>query len=114
VTVISPAHHSSPTTVPDTAADHGAPFRELLVSQRAACLEEIGQLTAALLQNGLDTVTLARRGSLESTLEQVHRALERLDAGSYGRCVHCGTTIPAERLELRPHAAGCVSCSATR
>jgi DnaK suppressor protein len=86
----------------------------MLTTQRSACLEEIGQLTDALLQNGLDTVTLARRGSLENTLEQVHRALERIDAGSYGRCVDCGTAIPVERLELRPHAAGCVSCSAAR
>ena len=110
MSVVSPAQNPLPTP----ADNSWAPFQEMLRTHRQACLEEIRELTDALLQNGLDTVTLARRGSLEDTLEQVSRALERIDAGTYGRCVHCGTAIPVERLELRPHAAGCVACSATR
>jgi RNA polymerase-binding transcription factor DksA len=110
MSVVSPAQNLSPTAAPDS----WAPFQEMLRAQRSACLEEIRELTDALPQNGLDPVMLARQESLENTLEQVHRALERIDAGTYGSCVHCGTAIPVERLELRPHAAGCVSCSAAR
>lgn len=42
--------------------------------------------------------------------EQVVEALARLDAGTYGRCVDCGTDLPDERLEARPEAARCVNC----
>ncbi len=106
--VVGAALKSSTAIVPESAK----PFREMLLTQRSAHLEEVRQLSEALLQNGLDTVTRARRGSLERTLEQVDQALGRLDDGTYGTCVHCGVAIPVERLELRPHAAGCVACSA--
>jgi DnaK suppressor protein len=39
---------------------------------------------------------------------QVVAALQRLEDGSYGRCVDCGKEIPAARLEVRPEAARCV------
>lgn len=39
---------------------------------------------------------------------EVVAALQRLDAGTYGRCVDCGREIPAARLEARPEAARCV------
>lgn len=42
--------------------------------------------------------------------ERIQRALERLDAGSYGRCVDCATRLPDERLEAKPDAERCVPC----
>jgi DnaK suppressor protein len=45
-------------------------------------------------------------------LGQIDTALRRLDDGSYGRCVRCGTAIPAERLAARPTAVSCVGCAA--
>lgn len=44
--------------------------------------------------------------------EQVRAALHRIEEGSFGTCVDCGTTLPDERLEARPEAARCVSCQA--
>lgn len=41
---------------------------------------------------------------------EVTAALERIETGSYGRCVDCGEPLPDERLEARPEAARCVSC----
>lgn len=41
--------------------------------------------------------------------EQVRGALDRIDAGTYGRCVDCGQELPPERLEARPEAARCVA-----
>ncbi len=35
-------------------------------------------------------------------------ALERVAAGSYGRCEVCGQAIPAARLEVRPATTRCV------
>ncbi|HVT21762.1 MAG TPA: TraR/DksA family transcriptional regulator [Mycobacteriales bacterium] len=42
--------------------------------------------------------------------ERLSRALERVDAGSYGRCVDCGVAMPEERLEAKPDADRCVPC----
>jgi glycine/D-amino acid oxidase-like deaminating enzyme len=52
--------------------------------------------------------------TLLRTIEEIDAALERIAAGTYGRGVHCGSAIPLERLEVRPFAAGCVSCLQTR
>jgi RNA polymerase-binding transcription factor len=59
----------------------------------------------------------AERSQLLSMIEQLrahHRevvaALERFDAGSYGKCERCGETIPIERLEAIPTARLCVRC----
>lgn len=44
-------------------------------------------------------------------LDELDRALDRLEHGEYGRCESCGTTIPPERLEVRPAATTCVTCA---
>jgi len=38
-------------------------------------------------------------------------AQARVVAGEYGRCVDCGSDIPAERLAVRPMATRCVVCA---
>jgi len=43
-------------------------------------------------------------------LQQVQRALARIDAGTYGRCESCGNAIPKPRLQAFPRATLCVSC----
>ncbi len=48
----------------------------------------------------------------QNALDQIDQALERIDDGSYGRCVTCGSTIPKSRLEAIPFAAECVRCAA--
>lgn len=47
---------------------------------------------------------------LQAQQERVREALARVDAGTYGRCVDCGATLPDERLEARPEAERCVDC----
>jgi RNA polymerase-binding transcription factor DksA len=39
-------------------------------------------------------------------------ALERIDAGTYGRCEHCGADIIPERLEVIPYTRYCTPCAA--
>jgi DnaK suppressor protein len=43
-------------------------------------------------------------GTLEETLEAIDRALERIEAGTYGRDVHTGELIDERRLEILPEA----------
>jgi len=43
-------------------------------------------------------------------LDQVDRALEKIQAGTYGVCANCGKSIEAARLKALPHASLCISC----
>lgn len=58
--------------------------------------------------------TAERRSALlaqmEESLEEVDDALDRLDRGVYGNCIHCGKPIPPARLEAIPQTPYCVDC----
>jgi RNA polymerase-binding protein DksA len=62
------------------------------------------------------TVTLDREidytleENSESVLSSIDGALERISAGTYGRCVNCGEPIAEERLAAIPWATHCISC----
>lgn len=44
-------------------------------------------------------------------LRKAERALEQIDAGTYGTCESCGDAIPVERLEVLPYSTLCVECA---
>lgn len=43
-------------------------------------------------------------------LEQVEKALQRMESGDWGSCVRCGDVIGSERLEAMPAADLCIAC----
>ncbi|MFZ5966301.1 MAG: TraR/DksA C4-type zinc finger protein [Bacillota bacterium] len=43
-------------------------------------------------------------------LEEIDDALERINTGTYGKCLTCGQDIPQERLEILPTALQCMGC----
>ena len=43
-------------------------------------------------------------------LRNVRGALQRMDDGSYGTCMHCDEEISPKRLEAVPWAAYCIRC----
>jgi len=45
------------------------------------------------------------------TLSQIDSALERVAAGTYGRCVECDSDISAVRLRALPFAIRCRECA---
>lgn len=49
--------------------------------------------------------------NLAAILEQVRRALAKLEEGSYGSCDACGEPIGEGRLEARPWAVRCLQHS---
>ena len=53
-------------------------------------------------------LTLAH-GILER-IDQVERAVARIDDGTYGQCERCGNQIGTARLEAYPSATLCVTC----
>lgn len=50
----------------------------------------------------------ALAGQLRAELEDVERALAKLDAGTYGTCEVCGNPIAPARLEAMPAARFCI------
>ncbi|MEW6661632.1 MAG: TraR/DksA C4-type zinc finger protein [Bacillota bacterium] len=54
---------------------------------------------------------LALRGLAVKRLEKIEKALDRMDAGTYGKCLACGKEISHARLEAEPEAEFCIDCS---
>ncbi len=53
---------------------------------------------------------LALAANAREMLQQTERALERLDAGTYGLCENCGKPIGKARMQAFPRATLCVEC----
>ena len=109
-------------------------FRELLVEKRdavAAALanlhkenarsleDETGELVSGSADQHLaDTATETVEREIGNTLEEhderllgaIDAALQRIEDGTYGKCVNCGAPIPEERLEAMPWATLCIDC----
>ena len=60
----------------------------------------------------LNQIGVAKR--LESRLERVDRALEKLEDGTYGTCDACGGAIDPRRLRAAPESTVCVACPQPR
>ncbi|MCX6745790.1 MAG: TraR/DksA family transcriptional regulator [Candidatus Parcubacteria bacterium] len=56
------------------------------------------------------TDNLSIEFSLEKTLRDIKKALERIENGTYGKCAYCGQEIPEDRLMARPTSNACVEC----
>ncbi len=99
----------SPTSA--SSCDH---FRTLLEGQRALCLRQREEALAECAQSLPDPVAQRRSADLQATIGEIDAALARIDAGTYGSCVYCGSAIPVERLQMRPFAGACVACASSR
>lgn len=107
-------------------------FRTLLLAEQKEAVElmaglghDIEQLVLARHDSNNDDEhdpegsTLAfERSQTDALLAQSKRrladvgaALERLDAGQYGRCQTCGEPISVARLDARPYARTCIACA---
>jgi DnaK suppressor protein len=45
-----------------------------------------------------------------ASLEQIEKAIEKIDKGTYGTCEDCGLPISEERLKALPFAIQCIEC----
>jgi DnaK suppressor protein len=53
---------------------------------------------------------LALSAQARAAVDEIDRALAKMDAGTYGICERCGNPIPKARLKALPYAALCVAC----
>ena len=54
--------------------------------------------------------SVALESSVQHTLAQVEEALQRIEEGTYGRCLRCGNPIDFARLKVLPYATLCIRC----
>jgi DnaK suppressor protein len=69
--------------------------------------EESGQGDSMNVERERD---LALSAQAMAAVEDIDKALAKMDAGTYGICERCGQPIPKERLKALPYAALCVAC----
>jgi DnaK suppressor protein len=130
---------TSTTTSKGAKPTKGGPADRFLEAQRAALLEEretytrhaserraeAEQLAADREPGDVqfdeesgqgDTMNVERERDLAlsaqalAAVEDIDKALAKIDAGTYGICERCGQPIPKERLRALPYAALCVAC----
>ena len=53
---------------------------------------------------------LALSAQARAAVDEIDRALAKMDSGTYGVCERCGNPIPKARLKALPYAALCVAC----
>lgn len=65
-------------------------------------------------ENAAEVATFEKNLSLEKTLEvslfNVNKSLEKIEQGNYGLCERCQQPISPERLVAFPSATSCMSC----
>ncbi len=105
------------------------PFKQALLHQRASLLAQLTELrggaagraeaSAAHFGNHEDSqAQTAAAWDLEfaldahetAELDAIAAALQRMDAGTYGACSDCSTSIPVARLQAAPQALRCIRC----
>lgn len=92
--------------------------KRLLERSAVSAVEQGREAVAAEAQDTADQAVLSyqkeflfTRGTHDhDQLALVTQALERLQGGSFGECVHCGQEIGAKRLEAVPWTACCIAC----
>jgi DnaK suppressor protein len=90
-----------------------AAWRDELNKERQFRIEQLADIHHDITTNpGLihDELTMALRSAAISVLNHINAALARMDAGEYGRCLHCADPIPAARLDVLPMTALCMPC----
>ena len=53
---------------------------------------------------------LSIQNNIRDLIDQMTRAIQRIDDGNYGKCERCGNPIEAPRLRALPHALLCMDC----
>jgi DnaK suppressor protein len=126
------------TTRTDDDDDHGpaekflADQGKLLLSERAIYIRQADTLKAEAQALAEDmepgdiqfdeesgeggTMAVERERDLtlsaqaRAAVDEIDRALHKIDIGTYGICEKCETPIPKARLKALPYAALCVGC----
>lgn len=88
--------------------------RSLQISEEAVRTVELDQTAVGRLSrmDSLQSQGMAQnlKEREEAKIAQVRTALERIDAGAFGRCTACDAEIAFGRLLIMPEATTCAAC----
>lgn len=90
--------------------DLGVSFEDIVDAARDSNLDDEHDPEGTTIAAERSLVSSLARSS-ERHLAEVDAALERLAAGTYGRCVRCGGPIAEDRLDARPSTPVCIGCA---
>jgi DnaK suppressor protein len=97
-------------------------YRNRLLDMRARLRDEMSSSLDAIREevhvpgedNQEPSEGLDKELALEATQAGIHdlvvAALQRIEDGTYGRCLDCGADIPDERLNAVPYTEYCIRC----
>ena len=92
--------------------DLGVSFEDIVDAARDSNLDDEHDPEGTTIAAERSLVSALARSS-ERHLAEVDAALDRLAAGTYGRCVRCGGPIAADRLDARPSTPVCIGCASS-
>jgi DnaK suppressor protein len=67
--------------------------------------------TEDVVNSGAQEVEIGLILNEERLLAEVIAALDRIDAGTFGKCAECGRPIGQSRLDALPYARQCIRCA---
>lgn len=100
-------------TAPCSGTTLGRLRRQLLEERRVQLMRanalagDVGADAAATVEWELAPMLVA---SARQAVYEIDEALARMDAGTYGWCLVCGSRLTVARLRAIPHARLCVAC----
>lgn len=69
--------------------------------------KRVGDYTSGAVEAASNSAVARNLGK---SMDEIRRAIEKIDEGSYGVCDQCRRPIDPERLELLPSATLCIEC----
>ena len=100
-------------------------FKDMLEDRKEQILinisgvnDELDQLSSLELNDEGDHASVSNNSMIESVivkqqekeLEEIDRALAKIENGEYGICEMCEDQIGFQRLKVKPHAIYCIDC----
>lgn len=87
-----------------------ASFADIVESSRDSNLDDEHDTEGTTIAASREQISALAKAA-RSQLQEIDSALQRVEEGTYGRCLRCGGQISDGRLEARPTATDCITCA---
>jgi DnaK suppressor protein len=87
-----------------------AELQQRLANVQNAARGDPTELLDMVAEGEIDYMSAVSAEAGSATINEVHRALQKLHEGTYGVCEACGKPIKKRRLKARPFAILCIGC----
>ena len=81
-----------------------------LQSEGGAKIDQVQDQADQALSSAFETLKSSLHNNEYEEYKMIEKALEMVDAGTYGKCVECQQPISEKRLQSYPNATRCLPC----